>query len=83
MYMFLTQLQVRPLRTDGSSITLSTSSHHGLRQARLARPRSLREDANIREFPRLVIRATSEALPPFLPSSVYRWSHVLSLCYAI
>lgn len=81
--MFLTQLQVRPLRTDGSSITLSTSSHHGLRQARLARPRSLREDANIREFPRLVIRATSEALPPFLPSSVYRWSHVLSLCYAI
>lgn len=82
MYKFLTQLQVRPLRTDGSSITLSTSSHHALRQARLARPRSLREDANIREFPRLVIRATSEALP-FLPSSVYRWSHVLSLCYAI
>lgn len=65
MYKFLTQLLGRPLRTDGSRITLRTSSHHALGQARLARPRSPREDANIREFPRLVVRTTSAALPFF------------------
>ena len=80
MYKFLTQLLGGPLRTDGSRITLRTSSHHALRQARLARPR---EDANIREFPRLVVGATSAALPLLLPSRVYRWSPVPSLCCAI
>lgn len=83
MYKFLTQLLGRPLRTDGSRITLRISSRHALRQARLARPRSPREGANIREFPRLVVGAAPAALPLLLPSRVYRWSPVPALCCAI